>query len=115
MLSITCKVLVIGFLVALISIVAIKMLLGKIVLSGLIHDKETNAFSPGRLQLLVVTVTGAISYYSSIFVAKDLTAFPPVPTELLVILGISNAGYLGGKIYSRRLFHNVFDLGSKGK
>ncbi len=115
MLALIGKVIVIGFVVALISIVAVKMFVGQITLSGLIHDKETNTLSPGRLQLLVVTLIGALSYYSKIIGADDLTTFPPVPTELLIVLGVSNAGYLGGKLYSRGLLQNIFGLGLRGK
>ncbi|MFB3078347.1 MAG: hypothetical protein ACE1Y4_10105 [Lysobacterales bacterium] len=92
---------VVGFLGSLAVIVGFKLLSGSINVAGLLADKETGAFSPGRLQLLLATLGGALFYFSQIVSADDPSALPPVPTELLLLLGGSNLGYLGGKIYSR--------------
>ena len=101
MLTTVAQVVILAFIVSLFAIVAFRLLSGDIKVAGLLTDKETDTFSPGRLQLLLATVGGAIFYFSRIASATDQTTLPPVPTELLVILGASNAGYLGGKVYSR--------------
>ena len=85
----------------LLAIVAFKLLAGRINTRGLLADKETGAFSPGRLQLLMVTTGGASFYLFEIVGAADTGRLPAVPTELLLVVGASNAGYLGGKIYSK--------------
>ena len=92
---------VVGFLGSLAVIVGFKLLSGSIKVAGLLADKETGAFSPGRLQLLLATLGGAVFYFSQIVSADDPSTLPPVPTELLLLLGGSNLGYLGGKIYSK--------------
>ena len=97
-------VIVIFFSVTLV-IVAFKLLIGQIIVRGLLTGKEDGKFSPGRLQLLMATLGGAIFYFVKIAGATDMDALPPVPTELLLLVGGSNVGYLGGKIYSK-FFNN---------
>jgi hypothetical protein len=92
---------VLGFLAMLASVVGLRILSGTINVNGLLHDKETGAFSPGRLQLLIFTLGGAFYYLSKILSAPELAGLPPVPEVLLLVTGASNGGYLGGKIYSR--------------
>ena len=70
------------FMSALLAIFAFKLFGGQINMRGLLADKETGTFSPGRLQLLIATLGGALFYFFK-------------------IVGGSNAGYLGGKIYSK--------------
>jgi hypothetical protein len=75
-----------------------KLLTGGISLSGLLEGDRQDGdtyFSPGRVQLLMVTVLFALQYLFQIL--KNPAAFPPVPEELLVVLGGSQAVYLGGK------------------
>lgn len=55
----------------------------------------TTFFSPGRVQMLMVTVSSAV--YLLLQVIQDPTKFPDVPNTLLAILGGSHAIYLGGK------------------
>ena len=82
-------------------VVAFNLLSGGINVKGLLADKETENFSPGRLQLLFATVVGAAVYLSMVIEAKGTGAFPPVPAELVTVVGASNTIYLAGKIYSR--------------
>jgi len=95
-----CFLLVGGFF----AVVFWRMLTRRIPLNGLLDgDKAdgatvTTSFSPGRAQLLVVTVIAALYYLLQ--VARNPGAFPEVPPALLVALGTSNAAYLGGKAYS---------------
>ena len=81
-------------------VVAYKLLTGGINMTGLLDDKVSREPSPGRVQLLVFTVTGA-SYY--LLLAVDQAAsgsLPPVPPELLLLVGGSQLVYLGGKARS---------------
>ena len=84
-----------GFVGALAAIVLFKMAAGTINTRGLLRDKETGEFSPGRLQLLLLTLAGALAY------VNDVTAARPykleAPEELLALVGASNLLYLGGK------------------
>ena len=101
MLAAAAQLILVVFLGSLMAIVLFKLLAGSINLVGVLTDKETQAFSPGRLQLLLATFGGAIFYFSQIVNMENPLAMPPVPPELLVIVGGSNLLYLGGKIHSR--------------
>lgn len=104
MLAASAQTLTILFLSGLLAIVIFRLLAGRINTRGLLQDKQTaktGNFSPGRLQLLIVTLGGAAFYFSEIVGAADTGALPPVPDELLLIAGGSNVTYLGGKIYSK--------------
>ncbi len=75
-----------------------KLLTRGISLGGLLEGDRPEGdtyFSPGRVQLLMVTVLFALQYLLQIL--KNPAAFPPVPEALLVALGGSQAVYLGGK------------------
>lgn len=67
-------------------------------LSGLLQgdraDGETY-FSPGRVQLLVVTILVSISMLAHVI--ANPSSFPPIPKEFLGVLGGSQLLYLGGK------------------
>ncbi len=63
-------------------------------------------FSPGRVQLLIVTIITAGYYLTQVI--HDPTQFPAVPTSWLVALGSSHGIYLGGKAQS--LLFGVRDL-----
>ncbi len=101
MLAAAAQLILIVFFGSLMAIVLFKLLAGSINLVGVFTDKETQAFSPGRLQLLLATFGGAIFYFSQIVSMENRLAMPPVPPELLVIVGGSNLLYLGGKIHSK--------------
>ena len=104
MLASSAQTLTIVFLGGLLAIVAFKLLAGRINTRGLLEDKKagrTGNFSPGRLQLLIATLGGAAFYFSESVAAAETGAMPPVPDGLLLIVGVSNVAYLGGKIYSR--------------
>jgi hypothetical protein len=67
-------------------------------LSGLLHGDRASGesyFSPGRVQLLVVTSLFTVNLVAHI--VADPSAFPPIPKELLAALGGSQLVYLGGK------------------
>ena len=85
---------------ALFAVVGYKILVGVIKTDGILSDKITGQFSPGRLQLLLVTIGTAAYYLFEILSAGESSAMPPVPEVVLWAVGTSNAGYLGGKVYS---------------
>ena len=101
MLATSAQTVFILFMSALLLVVVFKLLGSQINTSGLLADKETGTFSPGRLQLLIVTLGGASFYFFQIIGVADTGTLPPVPAELLLIIGGSNVGYLSGKTYSK--------------
>ncbi len=81
-------------------LVGYQMLTGKINMSGLFDDKLTHELSPGRVQLLVLTLAGA-GYYLLLVAQQPLDgSLPPVPEEVLLLVGGSNLVYLGAKARS---------------
>ncbi|MBW7998478.1 MAG: hypothetical protein FVQ81_18280 [Candidatus Glassbacteria bacterium] len=88
-------------------VVGYKMLTRGINTAGLlqdkVQDKEHRGLSPSRIQLLLFTLVGAGAYLASVPEMFDAAApkLPEVPAELLVLLGGSQAVYLGGKSYLR--------------
>lgn len=91
-----------------------KLLTGGIRLNYLLYGDRrdrtnggyTQFFSPGRVQLLIVTILTA-SYYL-LQVIHDPTTFPEVPAAWIAALGGSQAIYLGGKAQS--MLFGVRDL-----
>lgn len=86
---------------ALALIVGYKMLTGRINTSGLLEDKERRSLSPSRIQLLLFTFVGAGACLAAVPEMFEAAAprLPEVPAELLLLLGGSQAVYLGGKSY----------------
>ena len=101
MLAASAQTVITLFISALLAIVVFKLLAGRINTRGLLEDKKTGKFSPGRLQLLIATLGGASFYFFEILGAVNTAEMPPVPDVLLLIVGGSNVTYLGGKIYSK--------------
>ena len=85
---------------ALFAAVGYKLLVGEINMNGVLSDKTTGQLSPGRLQLVLVTIGGATYYLLAILTTGESGAMPPVPEVLLWVVGASNAGYLAGKVHS---------------
>ena len=89
-------------LVVLAIIVFYRMLTGGINTSGLLHVKGgRSGFSPARLQLLVSTIAFSC-YYVAQVVNNTEGNFPPVPQEMLLLLGGSHMFYLGAKSLGSR-------------
>lgn len=83
------------------AIVFFKLLTGGIKLQGLFYGTGgdgTAYFSPGRVQLLVFTLSAALQYLTQVIV--NPSAFPPLPDALVAALAGSQAFYLGGKAYA---------------
>ncbi|MDX6528330.1 MAG: hypothetical protein QOH41_620 [Blastocatellia bacterium] len=87
-----------GFLAA---IAVYQILTGKINTRGLLKD-EHGVFSPGRLQLLLVTLACASYVFSQVLESITLGApgFPTLDPKWFLALFGSHAIYLGGKSYS---------------
>lgn len=100
-----------GLLLGLMLLVAYQLLTGKINAKEMLFDKETNNISPGRVQLLLFTLTGAIYYLSQVASNQNPGQLPHVPEELLWVLAGSNTVYLGGKTSS--LLPSIFGQKSK--
>ena len=88
------------FLGAIAAIIFMQLLTGGINTRWLLYERRNSQhyFSPGRVQLLVLTLGGALNYQATALQASQ--ALPPVPAEWLAILGGSNGVYLAGKAYS---------------
>jgi hypothetical protein len=82
---------------ALAFIVGYRMLSGHINTKGLLLDKVTKEFSPGRLQMLIVTSFVAIYFVMQVL---EMEKMPQLPQEFILALGGSHILYLGGKTYS---------------
>jgi hypothetical protein len=90
--------------------VAVKLLNGDINTRGLLYGRisgrpAANAqyFSPERVQLLAITIMGALHYLTLVLTNPNPGTFPPIPQSLSAIVGGSNVLYLGGKAYARWL------------
>ena len=85
-------------------IIAYRMLTGSINTKGLLKDKDGGTgFSPARLQLLISTVTFSCYYIAQVVRHADKGEFPPVPREMLMVLGGSHLFYLGTKSFKLAL------------
>lgn len=88
------------FLATLAMTVAYLLLTRRINLHGLLHDHNDGRLSPGRIQALLATIYGSASYLMTALTNHGAGALPPVPNELLAIVGGSHSLYLGGKLGS---------------
>ncbi|HEY0004004.1 MAG TPA: hypothetical protein VGB17_04270 [Pyrinomonadaceae bacterium] len=87
-------------LTGLVVLITYRLLTNRINMRGLLLDKTSGrAFSPGRLQLLIVTVVIALYYLLMVFDTRETGRLPNMPDEFLLALGGSNVVYLGGKLY----------------
>lgn len=87
-------------LLLLIGTIGYKLLVQQINTNGLLMDKTGGrAFSPGRLQMLVITLSIAVYYMFLVLEAEDKGRFPDMPNEFLLALAGSHSIYLSGKLY----------------
>lgn len=96
-------------ILGLIFVVGYQLLTGRINTKKLLHNKTTDRPSPGRVQLLMLTLVGALYYLLT--TAENPRELPDIPNELLLILGGSNLIYLTGKASS--FFPSFFQRGEK--
>lgn len=91
------------FLFALAAMVLIRLLTGEINTTGLLYGSDNRgnqSFSPGRVQLLVLTIAAAGQYLTQVLSNIGSDTLPPVNNELVAVLIGSNAAYLTGKFYN---------------
>jgi hypothetical protein len=104
------SVLLAGFL----GIVLWKILTSKIDLEGLLSGDDASgntSFSPGRAQLLILTMLVALQYVMQVI--HNPAAFPQIPGSWVAALGGSQVVYLGGKAQSL-LFGGIKDRSKTG-
>ena len=90
---------IIVFMVSFAATIVYGMLTGKINTRNLLYGTRRNGekyFSPGRVQLIVVTFTVATQYLIAAGCAPP-GKMPDLPPGSMELLGLSNAMYLGGK------------------
>lgn len=96
---------VLAFMLILGTLLAVRILRGEISSSSIVCAMEGFRPAGSRVQLLVATIAGAAIYFVSI-INSPSDVLPDVPGYLLALIGASNAGYLGVKIYVRRAERN---------
>lgn len=82
------------------AVVVVQLLSGGIKTRHLLygdHAGGSQYFSPGRVQLLMVTTLVALNYVATVIQNTNRTALPDVDTSVLALLFGSHAIYLGGK------------------
>jgi hypothetical protein len=99
-------------LAAFAAVVFIQLLTGGINTTSLLYGRQRDGqcyFSPGRVQLLVVTVLVALGYLVSVLKNPNRTALPDVDESVLALLFGSHIVYLSGK--ARALLFAAFRKG----
>jgi hypothetical protein len=76
-----------------------QMLTGEINLHGLLTENGNSEVSSARVQLLVLTLAGALYYIYKATISSG--GLPKIPPELLLFLGGSHIVYLGSKTFSK--------------
>ncbi len=94
-----------GFLLlgSLAGIVVFKLIGGQISTRELLTGERAHGpefFSPGRAQLLVVTVLGAAYDLVQVLHSPGRDSLPPLPKTMVAALGGSQAIYLAGKAWA---------------
>lgn len=73
----------------------------------------SNLFSSGgsidiaRLQLFAFTIVGVLIYLYNLFKINPLVGLPEIPTTLLGLMGVSQTGYLSGKVLGDKVVVNM--------
>jgi hypothetical protein len=100
------------FILALVGLIAIKLLTGEINTDGLLFGRisgrptknnQNQYFSPERVQLLFFTIAAGFYYLQLVLNNPSSGTLPDIPQILPVTVGGSNAIYLAGKAYARWL------------
>lgn len=91
-----------GWFAALGIVIAFRCLSGDVGLAGILaHDAAGQAEgrpAPERVQLLVMFLFALVAYGRIALSAPSGHAMPPVPPELMALLGGSHSIYLSGKL-----------------
>lgn len=86
-----------GWLFFLIGLVVLRILSGRILLTGLLRMEKHAPFGFDRLQLVFVTLLFAAGYIIASIAQDPAEGLPRIPTPLLLILIGSNGTYLAVK------------------
>ena len=81
-------------------VVSIQLLTGKINSNYLLYGNHASGrryFSPGRVQLLVITIGVAFNYLFSVLKTPNRASMPDVDASVLGVLFGSHVVYLSGK------------------
>lgn len=65
---------------------------------------DAHTFDLAKVQMFFFTLAGAVVYVGQVYaglVKGNLTALPNLPQELIILMGMSHAGYIGGKAVGR--------------
>ena len=89
-----------GWMALILAVILVRMLSGRIILSGLLRTEKNWPFGMDRLQLVFVTLLFAGGYALFALDIDQLKTMPDVPTPLLLILIGSNGTYLAVKYYA---------------
>jgi hypothetical protein len=92
-----------AFLLALISILVVRVLTGSLRTRGLIAGTTaagSRFVSAGRVQLLIVCLLAAAQYLTQVW--QNPHKFPEVPQNRLLLFGGSQVFYLGSKLHGKR-------------
>jgi hypothetical protein len=84
------------------AVVAAQLLAGEINTKGLLYGTDghgNRSLSPGRIQLLLLTMAAAGQYLTQVLGNLNQNTLPPVNQEMVAGLLGSNAVYLTGKFY----------------
>jgi len=90
-----------AFLLLVPVIVVYQILTGRIWLGGLLYERDVTGlmvYSPARLQLLLITIVGAVQYV--LLFSQDPTKLPAVDGFTLTGLGGSQGLYLVSKAWA---------------
>lgn len=92
---------VLGWLLTLLVLVAVRLLNGGISLRGLLHEKPPaglGAVSGARVQLLLATIAAAATYITDTLAASPADGLPEIGTAWLGVLGASNGIHIVAKL-----------------
>ncbi len=99
--QIAIRYVVLSWLLALLALVAVRMLNGQISLRGLLHEKAAaglGAVSGARVQLLLATIAAAATYITDTLAATPSDGLPEINTAWLGVLGASNGIHIVAKL-----------------
>ncbi len=100
-LQVAIRYVVLGWLFALLALVAYRMLTGRIRVRGLLHEKAASglgAVSGARVQLLLATVAAAATYVTDTLTTTTPATLPEVDAAWLGVLGASNGIHVLNKL-----------------
>jgi hypothetical protein len=85
---------IVGWLVGGAIMIAYGLLTGAIRSDGILRDRATGEITPDRMQLLVLTLGGAISYVIDALDHLGDSRLPEISTPLLATFGVSQLFFL---------------------